>query len=936
MQVDILSVKRGGSTSWRNTGEQHRNCLNGIAATTESMKSEHTGATRHEHATTTTTMNTSNSGSVLGDYPVDSKAHVRAVLDRAQQQRREDASSHHHRHHHPYDHDTTSRHDEGEHSRRRYGDQHAHDHEAPHYGVNRYPPYQHHYHQQRAYEGEEECDVYDPRYRRSSREEAAYDAAYDHLSYTRRSAATTSNHRPPTRSSAHADTKPRSTTSWDDDDAYYPPLHVPAADPILSSPLCSSHPSRAPLSEGLPPRRSSSHHPLAYPQSHNYHYDHHQEHSSYDHHHHENDRHQYAHYKQHHHEYDGDDGEQHRRVVKHEPPRARNKHHAAPQVALPSSSSYRSTSNSSIPDEDDGPLRDDDEDYDDDDDADLNEDDDEEDDDMEDLSPHERLSQLTPEMYEDSELHSDARHMLHMLIPASAMGCLIGSRGAIIRQLNAQTKCTLSVRDANAFSVKDDRVLRVYGKPKGICLAQHLVIEKIRAHRAKKGDPNYIALDLDDDELVLPLPESSVTKSMAVAVSRPNPNQKQKSATTVSDARIGSVTWLLPLQDVGKILGQRGAILSAIARDTRTKIHITPIAEMARGSTERAVTISGSPDGVETARQAIEAKAGGRPEDPGFNGKCGQYFAIPYTSAGALIGLQGATVKQIAEKTGARLQIPSSEDLPLGIVNRTLHIQGNKQQVEAAHAIACRKVRKELQEQAVEASEIVPDITIKILLPTRIAGFLLEQHGRLIREISEKSGAHAHFLPPHDDDTRLCAIKGEMSRVFRAERLILQFIAGDAIATKRSGGSGDTVVLSVPRERKQNKRRQREDSDVDFDDDDDMEESGVPTRKVRGTAGRPTNGATKRMRIQSNDRRTNKMNASTDNRRVRLVPSMARGTKQNGRANERLRGNNGNLRGGEAHPPKVDILDRLQAPLQSSRHSNSVAQNTNKRQRKRV
>uniref|UniRef100_K3XA73 K Homology domain-containing protein n=1 Tax=Globisporangium ultimum (strain ATCC 200006 / CBS 805.95 / DAOM BR144) TaxID=431595 RepID=K3XA73_GLOUD len=744
-------------------------------------------------------MNSSKSGSVLGDYPGDSKAHVRAALDRAQQQRRDDASSHHHHHHHPYDHNTTrSRHGEDEHSRRRYGVHHSHAqqrHESSQYESTPYPPYPHHYHQQRAYEGVEERGAYDPHYRRPFGEERTHDAAYDPSSYTRRSAATTRGHHAPARSSAHADTKPR---SWDGDGAYYPPPRVLAARPILSSPPRSSYPPHASLSEGLPPRRSSTHHPPAYPQSHNHHYDHHQEHSfSYDHQNHSSydaHPHQYPHYEQQH-EYDDDGDEQHRRVVKHEHPRARNKRHAIPQVALPSSSSYRSTSNSSIPDEDDASFHDDDEEYDDDD-ADLHEDDN----DVDNLSPHERLSQLTPEMYEDSELHSDVRHMLHMLIPASAMGCLIGSRGVIMRKLNAQTKCTLSVRDANAFSVKDDRVLRIYGKPKGICLTQHLVIEKIRAHRAKKGDPNYIALDLDDDDLVLPLPESSVTKSMAVAVSRPNPNQKQKSvAATVSDARIGSVTWLLPVQDVGKILGQRGAILSAIARDTGTKIHITPIAEMARGSTERAVTISGPPDGVETARQAIEAKAGGRPEDPGFNGKCGQYFAIPYTSAGALIGLQGTTVKQIAEKTGARLQIPSSEDLPLGILNRTLHIQGNKKQVEAAYAIACRKVRKELQEQAMEVREIVPDITIKILLPTRIAGFLLEQHGRLIREISEKSGAHAHFLPPHDDDMRLCAIKGEMSRVFRAERLILQFIAGDAIATKRSGG-GDTVVLSVPQQ----------------------------------------------------------------------------------------------------------------------------------------
>lgn len=686
-----------------------------------------------------------------------------------------------------------------------------------------------------------------------------YSHSYDHETTTHPPVSTS-------RSTLRDDDRPRSTCScghsdtksrgaWDEE-YYSPPRHLPA--------VSGSYPS--PLIESLPKRRSSNPAPPSPPPS-----AYHQRHS-----------------------YDRHFDEDHR-VIKHET-RARHQQRSLPHASMQSPSSYRSTSNSSvrsfISNEDNDEV-DQEEEYDDDDEEeeDLGEEeeyDDEEDrDDVESYPQSHNLSELTPEMYEDFELHSDVRHMLHMLIPANAMGCLIGSRGAIIRKINAQTKCTLSVRDPNTFSVKDDRVLRIYGKAKGICLAQHLVIEKIRAHRAKKGDPNYTVLR--GDELLLPLPESAITKSMSAAII---PSNQRKAAASSSTDAIGSLRWLLPVRDVGKVIGQGGAILSSIARDSGTKIHITAIEDMPRGSTERAVTISGSPKGIEAARRSIEAKAGGRSENPGFNGKCGQYFAIPFSSAGALIGIQGTKIRQIADKSGARLQIPSHEDLPLGSVNRTLHIQGNKKQIETAYAIVRGKLRKEMHTLQSEAAEV----TIKIVLSTRIAAFLLEQHGRLIREISEKSGAHAHFLPPHDDETRLCVIKGEMAHVFRAERLILQFIAGDAIAMKRSGGGS---ISTAPRERK----RQRK----DLEDPD--EDEAYTTRAVRSTTIHA--GSAKRGRYQSNEWRSH-TSTMPDNRRVKMV---AKGY--------------GNAWG----EPEIDILDRLTAPLQSARHG-STAQNASKRQRR--
>ncbi|GAB9463729.1 Far upstream element-binding protein 3-like [Globisporangium polare] len=358
-----------------------------------------------------------------------------------------------------------------------------------------------------------------------------------------------------------------------------------------------------------------------------------------------------------------------------------------------------------------------------------------------------RLSRLSPEMYEDNELHSDFRHAVHMIIPSNSFGCLIGNGGAIIRKINKQTRCTLSIRDPDAFSVKGDRVLRIYGKPKGICLAQHLVIEKIRAHRAKKQDPNYMPLfhgcDGSDFLLLPSLPDSSITRSMndAVAVLASAQNQRRGNKESM-DGPVGSLKWLVPSDNVGKIMGTGGEILAGIGRETNTKIHITPTQEMPRGSKERKVAIFGAPENIELARQRIEKKAGGRAHT--YNDKCGQYFAIPHTSAGALIGVKGSVARRITEQSGARLQIPYHDHLPLGSVNRTVHIQGTKQQVEAAYTLVCSTVRADLAAVKSSGEPISGTyLVVKIIVTSRIAHFLLEQHGRLIREIVDKSGAHA-------------------------------------------------------------------------------------------------------------------------------------------------------------------------------------------------
>lgn len=550
------------------------------------------------------------------------------------------------------------------------------------------------------------------------------------------------------------------------------------------------------------------------------------------------------------------------------------------------------------------------------------------------LGRHDPLDDLTLDMYEDNELHSDFLHVVHMLIPSNAFGCLVGSHGAIIRYLNARTGCTLSIRDGAAFALPTDgdsavdahRVLRIYGAPKAICLAQHLVIDRIRAHRKKKLDPLYTPLTLrGHNDVLVPLATDAVSKALSDALASRQPKRTAASKQEEPSVAFGPIKWLLPSANVGKIMGSDGLIMRTIARASNTKIHVTPTVDMPRGSTERLVTISGPPSAnFELARAEIARLAGGRFEAQAVESRDSQYFAIPFHTVGALIGPQGAIANTIKAQTGVRLQIPHSEHLPLGSVNGIVHLQGTRQQVEHAYTVVRTRIRRELERLAIENNVDADDndtndepplppithVALKILLPIRIVNLMLEQQGRLVHEVAAKSGAHTHFLPSHGDELRLCLISGTLVPVMRAERLILQLVAGDLIATKRSTGDhGFSGVL--PRQ-----KRKRDATD----DKDDAMDRGSDRRAGRAPAVAVAVGVRRGGRLNERNDERRSGGASHDTRR--LQPSSAKQPHSGRAAPQRLVP--------RAPDEKRDVIDRLQGPLQAARSTGSGG---NKRQR---
>ncbi|CAH0519834.1 unnamed protein product [Peronospora belbahrii] len=418
------------------------------------------------------------------------------------------------------------------------------------------------------------------------------------------------------------------------------------------------------------------------------------------------------------------------------------------------------------------------------------------------------LALLTPDEYEDSELDGEFQHIVHILIPSNATTALLDRRGQPIQRISQQTGCTLSLNDLSLHTFE---------------------------HFERRKKTRFIWTCRKSTPPVK-LSAASITKAISVAVTTVKKNEVE---TT------NSFHWMVRRDDVGKIMGKQGCILASIRRDTGATIRIDN--DVVPGTTERRVTFSGSVESIVAAVEKIKSRSRGHPEVAAsvVNDKHGQYFAIPYHAAGYLIGVQGSTIKNITERTGARLQFPSAEDLPLGSINRIFHVQGTLKQAEHARRIVSAKLRdflassKSPKSLSLFSTGLKGDkVTIKVLLPSKVCGSLLDRRGQLIREISKKSGAHTHFLAAHDDGNRVCVFTGDMSCVLCAQRMVLQVIAGDAISSKRA---------APPRKRNRRQRDEIENNKVrdkvggmeDEEHKDDVEEGNYVNGECEDALGHP-------------------------------------------------------------------------------------------------
>ncbi|XP_043501957.1 far upstream element-binding protein 3-like isoform X1 [Polistes fuscatus] len=279
----------------------------------------------------------------------------------------------------------------------------------------------------------------------------------------------------------------------------------------------------------------------------------------------------------------------------------------------------------------------------------------------------------------------------------------------------------------------------------------------------------------------------------------------------------------VPDKMVGLIIGRGGEQITRLQSETGCKIQMAPEGGLA----ERVCTLTGSREAVNRAKELVLSIVNQRSRTEGIGdismtGSSGGIIGhpgfveimIPGPKVGLIIGKGGETIKQLQEKSGAKMVViqegPSQEQ------EKPLRITGDPQKVEYAKQLVYELIaEKEMQmfhRGARGGSERGGSYSndsnfnhgstssdgVEVLVPRAAVGVVIGKGGDMIKKIQAETGARVQFQQGREDGPgdRKCLLSGKHQAVEQARQRIQELI--DSVM-RRDDGRNNMGARSGPR-----------------------------------------------------------------------------------------------------------------------------------------
>ncbi|XP_048844482.1 far upstream element-binding protein 1 isoform X2 [Brienomyrus brachyistius] len=253
-----------------------------------------------------------------------------------------------------------------------------------------------------------------------------------------------------------------------------------------------------------------------------------------------------------------------------------------------------------------------------------------------------------------------------------------------------------------------------------------------------------------------------------------------------SAPRSTSEEFKVPDGMVGFIIGRGGEQISRLQQESGCKIQI---AQDSGGLPERSVTLTGSPDSIQTAKRLLtEIVEKGRPQPfmhSDGQGMAVQEILVPATKAGLVIGKGGETIKQLQERAGVKMVMIQEGPQNTG-ADKPLRISGEPFKVQQAKEMVMELIRDQgFREQRGEyGSRMGGGDTLDVPVPRFAVGIVIGRNGEMIKKIQNDTGVRIQFKP--DDGSmpeRIAQIMGPPDRAQHAAEII-----ADLLRSVQAGG----------------------------------------------------------------------------------------------------------------------------------------------------
>lgn len=246
-------------------------------------------------------------------------------------------------------------------------------------------------------------------------------------------------------------------------------------------------------------------------------------------------------------------------------------------------------------------------------------------------------------------------------VPHDLIGMLIGRGGETIKELKKESGARIDILkepvDDGSTDRPADRVVNITGPPECVEYAKKM-IEEMLGKRVKE--------ESDD---------------------------RDRRSQSPGGELVRATTAVLHVHNdlIGMLIGKGGETIRTISKDFSVRIEIVKETEGCEKD-ERAVKISGAPDGVERARRHIEDTLSGSREGKGVrrieretsnrsSSGGGRAIQIPNNMIGVLIGRGGETISRLQRDTKARIEIAKDDG---NSSDRNVIISGSPDAIEKA------------------------------------------------------------------------------------------------------------------------------------------------------------------------------------------------------------------------------------------------------------
>uniref|UniRef100_A0A667ZWJ6 Far upstream element (FUSE) binding protein 1 n=1 Tax=Myripristis murdjan TaxID=586833 RepID=A0A667ZWJ6_9TELE len=250
-------------------------------------------------------------------------------------------------------------------------------------------------------------------------------------------------------------------------------------------------------------------------------------------------------------------------------------------------------------------------------------------------------------------------------------------------------------------------------------------------------------------------------------------DQPETKKVAPSDRKSTSEEFKVPDGMVGFIIGRGGEQISRMQQESGCKIQIAPDSG---GMPERSVTLTGTPDSIQTAKRLLtEIVEKGRPT-PAFHHNDGpgmsvQEIMVPASKAGLPSG--GSSMVMIQEgpqNTGA---------------DKPLRISGEPFKVQQAKEMVMELIRDQgFREQRGEYGSRMGGDSLDVPVPRFAVGIVIGRNGEMIKKIQSDTGVRIQFK--QDDGTtpeRIAQIMGPPDQAQHAAEII-----SDLLRSVQAGG----------------------------------------------------------------------------------------------------------------------------------------------------